>query len=224
MRLPSSHLSLALRWSPPLPPPPRMVVGGWSRAIRIYAVDRVPGVKSTVAGAQHKQKMSPDEVAGAERLASAARKQLLERKRSMEEAAALATARARASSPSASTTSNGMSLTNLRASLDSTIDGQHLAKDLAARAMRRRSFKLDDNERPLRMLFAGPSGVGKTAMAVAVCEALNGSCVPDKNFKRFNLSEFSHPSKFNRLTGGDPNYVGYKEGGELTNFIRQALI
>eukprot|EP00965_Chrysotila_dentata_P000202 6259-Pleurochrysis_carterae.AAC.4 len=40
--------------------------------------------------------------------------------------------------------------------------------------------------------------------------------------RRFNLSEFSHPSKFNRLTGGDPNYVGYKEGGELTNFIRQA--
>ena len=38
----------------------------------------------------------------------------------------------------------------------------------------------------------------------------------------FNLSEFSHPSKFNRLTGGDPNYVGYKEGGELTNFIRNA--
>ena len=39
---------------------------------------------------------------------------------------------------------------------------------------------------------------------------------------RFNLSEFSHPSKFNRLTGGDPNYVGYKEGGELTNFVRNA--
>ena len=88
--------------------------------------------------------------------------------------------------------------------------------------MRRRSLKLDDSERPLRLLFAGPSGVGKTAMAVAVCEALLGSCVADRNFKRFNLSEFSHPSKFNRLTGGDPNYVGYKEGGELTNFIRQA--
>ena len=38
----------------------------------------------------------------------------------------------------------------------------------------------------------------------------------------FNLSEYSHVSKFNRLTGGDPNYVGYKEGGELTNFVRQA--
>ena len=47
-----------------------------------------------------------------------------------------------------------------------------------------------------------------------LCESLLGSCVPDRNFKRFNLSEFSHPSKFNRLTGGDPNYVGDKEGGE----------
>ena len=43
-----------------------------------------------------------------------------------------------------------------------------------------------------------------------------------RNFIRFNLSEYSHVSKFNRLTGGDPNYVGYKEGGELTNFVRQA--
>ena len=106
--------------------------------------------------------------------------------------------------------------------LNHKIDGQHLGKDVVARALRRRSMKLDDGERPLRLLFAGPSGVGKTAMATALCEALLGSCMPDRNFKRFNLSEFSHPSKFNRLTGGDPNYVGYKEGGELTNFIRNA--
>ena len=93
---------------------------------------------------------------------------------------------------------------------------------MVARALRRRRMLLDDGERPLRLLFAGPSGVGKTAMATALCEAVFGAAVPDRNFKRFNLSEYSHPSKFNRLTGGDPNYVGYKEGGELTNFIRQA--
>ena len=58
--------------------------------------------------------------------------------------------------------------------------------------------------------------------APPTCEPLPTSLVSDRNFKRFNLSEFSHPSKFNRLTGGDPNYVGYKEGGELTNFIRNA--
>ena len=113
-------------------------------------------------------------------------------------------------------------LSSLLDGLNAKIDGQSLAKDVVARALRRRSMRLDDNERPLRLLFAGPSGVGKTAMATALCESLLGSCIPDRNFKRFNLSEFSHPSKFNRLTGGDPNYVGYKEGGELTNFIRNA--
>jgi len=41
-------------------------------------------------------------------------------------------------------------------------------------------------------------------------QALLGSCVTHRNFIRFNLSEYSHVSKFNRLTGGDPNYVGYK--------------
>ena len=56
-----------------------------------------------------------------------------------------------------------------------SIDGQALAKSVVARALRRRSLRLDDVERPLRMLFAGPSGVGKTAMATALCEALRSS-------------------------------------------------
>ena len=55
------------------------------------------------------------------------------------------------------------------------------------RALRRRRMLLDDGERPLRLLFAGPSGVGKTAMATALCEAVFGAAVPDRNFKRFNL-------------------------------------
>jgi len=116
----------------------------------------------------------------------------------------------------------GNVLQQIRDGLDAHIDGQEPAKETVSRAIRRRLLGLSDAERPLRLLFSGPSGVGKTAMATACCEAVLGSCVPDRNFKRFNLSEFSHPSKFNRLTGGDPNYVGYKEGGELTNFIRQA--
>merc|ERR1719487_1238644 len=108
-------------------------------------------------------------------------------------------------------------IADLRGALDGCIDGQKLGKDVVARALRRRRMLLDDGERPLRLLFAGPSGVGKTAMATALCEAVFGAAVPDRNFKRFNLSEYSHPSKFNRLTGGDPNYVGYKEGGQLTD-------
>lgn len=200
----------------------RARAGLCSRRIRIYAVDKVPGVKMSVSGAQPKQALGAEAMAGAERLAAAVKLQQKERQKDLNTAAALAKKIVNPSSPDATSSQpQGSKLKQLREMLDSTIDGQHLAKDVVARAIRRRSLRLDDTERPLRLLFAGPSGVGKTAMAIAVCEALLGSCVPDRNFKRFNLSEFSHSSKFNRLTGGDPNYVGYKEGGELTNFVRQ---
>ena len=180
------------------------------------AVDRVPGVKTANVGAPVREALSQEAAAGASRLQAAVLRQKAARRAANEEAAVNATHMARASLHGRG------QLRELMASLDARIDGQDLAKDVVARALRRRSMSLDDGERPMRLLFAGPSGVGKTAMATAVCEALMGSCVIDRNFKRFNLSEFSHPSKFNRLTGGDPNYVGYKEGGELTNFIRAA--
>ncbi|KAL1522239.1 hypothetical protein AB1Y20_021875 [Prymnesium parvum] len=190
-----------------------------SRAIRIYAVDRVPGVTSAASGAQLKQSLRPEAMAGAQRLAAAVQRQRDERRR---EPSCAKEEMAKEEREEGAEGGRGAALGALLRSLDGAIGGQRLAKDAVARAMRRRALRLDDTERPLRLLFAGPSGVGKTAMAVGVCEALVGSCVPERNFKRFNLSEFSHPSKFNRLTGGDPNYVGYKEGGELTNFIRQA--
>ena len=184
-----------------------------ARGMRIMSSDRVPGVK-TVSGAPVRQDLSSEAQKGAERLRAMVEQQRRAAVREQEEASQLRAAEA-----------NGSGLTGLRrisSALDAHIDGQRPAKSELARALRRRVFGLDDHERPLRLVFAGPSGVGKTAMATAVCEALLGSCVPERNFKRFNLSEFSHPSKFNRLTGGDPNYVGYREGGELTNFVKQA--
>jgi ATP-dependent Clp protease ATP-binding subunit ClpA len=181
---------------------------------RIMAADRVPGVKMT-SGSPTRQEVKAEAARGANALAMAVARQKAQREAERAEAMAI-------SKMKADTDTKTGSLASMHAALEGTIDGQPLAKDVVARALRRRSMRLDDSERPLRMLFAGPSGVGKTVMATALCEALLGSCVPDRNFKRFNLSEFSHPSKFNRLTGGDPNYVGYKEGGELTNFIRNA--
>ena len=188
---------------------------------RIMAADRVPGVKMPNTGAPVSQNQLTDAAAaGVSRLEAAIKRQAAEKaakeRTAMERMEDIK--RAEAQQPQAPR----LRLEQMKATLDGSIDGQDLAKDVVARALRRRMMKLDDNERPLRLLFAGPSGVGKTAMATSVCEALLGRCEPDKNFKRFNLSEFSHPSKFNRLTGGDPNYVGYKEGGELTNFIRHA--
>ena len=191
------------------------------RHFRVMAADRVPGVK-TVAGSPVKQGLTPAAAEGAARLAALVKKQKEDRQRDIDEAAERTQRAAGSSSAAAAATSTGGRLAEMLGMLSETIDGQHMAKDVVARALRRRVLKLDDTDRPLRLLFAGPSGVGKTAMAEQVCKALLGSCVEDRNFKRFNLSEFSHPSKFNRLTGGDPNYVGYKEGGELTNFVRQA--
>lgn len=184
-------------------------------APRIMSVDRVPGVNMKNTGAPVREGMSGKAAAGAAALAAAVARQRTQRKLERQEAE-VKSARLVAPPPTAGIRSTILS------TLDAQIDGQPLAKEVVSRSLRRRAMGLDDAERPLRLLFAGPSGIGKTAMATALCESLLGSCLPDRNFKRFNLSEFSHPSKFNRLTGGDPNYVGYKEGGELTNFIRQA--
>lgn len=191
------------------------------------SADKVPGVK-TVSGAPVRDKVTPAANKGAAALAAAVAKQKKARAAEMESAREETRQRMESMShrdpppPGTVKERHHLQLSAVMSRLNDKIDGQHLGKDVVARALRRRSMKLDDEERPLRLLFAGPSGVGKTAMATALCEALLGSCLPDRNFKRFNLSEFSHPSKFNRLTGGDPNYVGYKEGGELTNFIRNA--
>jgi hypothetical protein len=169
---------------------------------RIMAADRVPGVKMPNTGAPVSQNhLNEAAAAGVSRLEAAIKRQAAEK--AAKERAAMERMedikRAEAQQPQAPR----LRLEQMKATLDGSIDGQDLAKDVVARALRRRMMKLDDNERPLRLLFAGPSGVGKTAMATSVCEALLGRCEPDKNFKRFNLSEFSHPSKFNRLTGGD---------------------
>jgi ATP-dependent Clp protease ATP-binding subunit ClpC len=193
-------------------------------APRIMSSDRVPGIKMVTGTQTVSPPLSNAAARGAAALEKAVMQQQAAKRAGREDARALAAQRASVAQAGAPgrAPDGGSRLAQLLGVLSSRIDGQPLAKDVVARALRRRSLQLDDAERPLRLLFAGPSGVGKTAMASSVCEALMGSCVDGRNFKRFNLSEFSHPSKFNRLTGGDPNYVGYKEGGELTNFIRQA--
>ena len=163
-------------------------------APKIMSVDRVPGVKMPNTGAPVVQKPNEAAAAGMSRLENAIKRQAAEKAARSREAvqraedAKLASdLRARRSKPSAAR----LRLADVGATLDGVIDGQELAKDVVARALRRRALKLDDPERPLRLLFAGPSGVGKTAMATAVCEALLGSCQPDRNFKRFVRSRAS---------------------------------
>ena len=149
---------------------------GGVRSFRIMSADRVPGVASTNTAPTHsKQPLGEEAASGAARLAAAVRKQKRDAARSREEAVALMSNNAAAASTAPPGSASASRLSAFTAALDTSIDGQALAKSVVARALRRRSLRLDDVERPLRMLFAGPSGVGKTAMATALCEALLSS-------------------------------------------------
>ena len=137
------------------------------RSIRIMAADRVPGVKS-VSGAPVLQPVSAQAAAAAAKMEAAVRAQRQQRAR------ALAEAREEARVEAMPQQQSGGHLRSLRSALDRRIDGQSAAKDVVGRALRRRLLGLSDADRPLRLLFAGPSGVGKTELGIACCEALLG--------------------------------------------------
>ena len=67
------------------------------------------------------------------------------------------------------------------------------------------------------LFFAGPTGTGKTELAKSIAELIFGD---EKNFIRFDMSEFSQPHSDQRLLGAPPGYVGYEAGGQLTNAVR----
>jgi len=69
------------------------------------------------------------------------------------------------------------------------------------------------------LFFAGPTGVGKTELAKAITELIFGN---EKNYIRFDMSEFNHEHADQRLIGAPPGYVGYEAGGELTNAVKQS--
>ena len=141
------------------------------RSIRIMAADRVPGVKS-VSGAPVLQPVSAQAAAAAAKMEAAVRAQRQQRARALAEAREEAREEARVEAMPQQ--QSGGHLRSLRSALDRRIDGQSAAKDVVGRALRRRLLGLSDADRPLRLLFAGPSGVGKTELGIACCEALLG--------------------------------------------------
>lgn len=103
--------------------------------------------------------------------------------------------------------------------LHKRIVGQDKAVSAVARAIRRSRSGLKDPNRPMgSFIFLGPTGVGKTELCKALSQALFGS---DNAVIRFDMSEFMEKHNTSRLVGSPPGYVGYDEGGQLTEKVRR---
>lgn len=110
-------------------------------------------------------------------------------------------------------------LKNLEKTLHERVIGQNEAVEAVAKAIRRGRVGLKDPKRPIgSFLFLGPTGVGKTELSKALAEALFG----DENAMiRIDMSEFMEPHSVSKLIGSPPGYVGFDEGGQLTEKIRR---
>ncbi|CAH1854218.1 ATP-dependent Clp protease ATP-binding subunit [Convivina intestini] len=110
-------------------------------------------------------------------------------------------------------------LINLEQVLGQRVVGQHDAVSAVARAIRRARSGLKDPQRPIgNFMFLGPTGVGKTELAKALAESMFGS---ENNLIRVDMSEYQERYSASRLIGAAPGYVGYDEGGQLTEQVRK---
>ena len=111
------------------------------------------------------------------------------------------------------------SIINLEENLKARIKGQDEALESFTRVIKAAKAGVKDPEQPLGVfLLAGPSGVGKTETAITLAELLYGG---DQNMTVINMSEFKEEHKVSLLMGSPPGYVGYGEGGVLTEAVRQ---
>ena len=103
--------------------------------------------------------------------------------------------------------------------LHKRVVGQNEAVEAVAKAIRRGRVGLKDPKRPIgSFIFLGPTGVGKTELCKALAEALFGN---ENNMIRLDMSEYMEKHTVSRMVGSPPGYVGYDEGGQLTEKIRR---
>ena len=117
------------------------------------------------------------------------------------------------------TEEEGQRLLRMEETLHQRIVGQDEAVSAVSRAIRRGRVGLQDPKRPIgSFIFLGPTGVGKTELCKALAEAMFG----DENAMiRLDMSEYMEKHTVSRLVGSPPGYVGYDEGGQLTEKIRR---
>ena len=108
---------------------------------------------------------------------------------------------------------------NLAETLNQRVIGQRHALEIIARRIQTSRAKLDNPNKPIGVfMLCGPSGVGKTETALTLAEALYGG---EQNVITINMSEFQEAHTVSTLKGSPPGYVGYGEGGVLTEAVRR---
>ena len=110
-------------------------------------------------------------------------------------------------------------LLNMEDRLHERVIGQDYAVQVVSDAVRRARSGLKDPERPIgSFIFLGPTGVGKTELAKALAEYLFDD---EENMVRIDMSEYMEAHSVSRLLGAPPGYVGFEEGGQLTEAVRR---
>jgi ATP-dependent Clp protease ATP-binding subunit ClpB len=110
-------------------------------------------------------------------------------------------------------------LVHLEELLHRRVIGQDAAVTATANAIRRSRAGLSDENRPIgSFMFLGPTGVGKTELARALAEFLFDD---EKSLVRIDMSEYMEKHSVSRLIGAPPGYIGYEEGGQLTESVRR---
>ncbi len=110
-------------------------------------------------------------------------------------------------------------LLQMEDALHKRVVGQHEAIEAISKAVRRARAGLKDPRRPIgTFVFLGPTGVGKTELAKALAEFMFGS---EEALIKLDMSEFMERHNVARLVGSPPGYVGYEEGGQLTEAVRR---
>ena len=110
-------------------------------------------------------------------------------------------------------------LIHLEDILHKRVVGQNEAVDAVAKAIRRSRVGLQDSKRPIgSFLFMGQTGVGKTELSKAIAEAMFDD---ENNIIRIDMSEYMEAHSVSKLIGSPPGYVGYDEGGQLTEQVRR---